>query len=502
MRLASLPSAPFVLYFALWSCGYRCCAAVPTVYVNSSVTAADGSGSNATSHQPEADGHNAVARIKYVAYSVIALVIVALGIVGNLFNLMVLTRPHLKGVMYVYLLGLAASNLCVLVSAIPALLGLSGYLAGRDYLTAFYQAHLALPLINTFMASSVYIIICMTINRYISIYHPTHFKKFHTESKAKFSIAVSFLGGLLLHLPLCFQNKVVCAADSDGPLVSLLARNVSAATGLPGNRTTEHQYPLVPSPPPSACVSTEDEYVTESYAFKTYLVVSEILLRFGPILILAILNTLIIIRFKQLARKKAALRGGKRPILLRSCTLPTAPVPDGGSSVGIPTAERTSAGGSGFRKPSASLSSLVLKTNLVQPPAALDAGGEEGKTAPVLEEEDEEEEAETVLRPKRLSYQGSEERVLVVLLVSLVILFVCCTTPAAVLSILYSVKLNQHLGFQVFRAVANNLELLNFALNFYIYCLCSAEIRNAFTFLFFNICTAVRKNKVRKSSFV
>ena len=25
---------------------------------------------------------------------------------------------------------------------------------------------------------------------------------------------------------------------------------------------------------------------------------------------------------------------------------------------------------------------------------------------------------------------------------------------------------------QVFRAVANNLELLNFALNFYIYCLC------------------------------
>ena len=88
MRLASLPSAPFVLYFALWSCGYRCCAAVPTVYVNSSVTAADGSGSNATSHQPEADGHNAVARIKYVAYSVIALVIVALGIVGNLFNLM------------------------------------------------------------------------------------------------------------------------------------------------------------------------------------------------------------------------------------------------------------------------------------------------------------------------------------------------------------------------------------------------------------------------------
>ena len=42
--------------------------------------------------------------------------------------------------------------------------------------------------------------------------------------------------------------------------------------------------------------------------------------------------------------------------------------------------------------------------------------------------------------------------------------------------------------FQVFRAVANNLELLNFALNFYIYCLCSAEIRRAFVSLFKSFC--------------
>ena len=96
--------------------------------------------------------------------------------------------------------------------------------------------------------------------------------------------------------------------------------------------------------------------------------------------------------------------------------------------------------------------------------------------------------------------QSTEERMLVLVLISIVVLFVCCTTPAAVLSVLYSVKLDDHLGFQVtrkqslhtcnlkvvffgiqqiftirsqiFRAIANNLELLNFALNFYIYCLC------------------------------
>jgi hypothetical protein len=83
-------------------------------------------------------------------------------------------------------------------------------------------------------------------------------------------------------------------------------------------------------------------------------------------------------------------------------------------------------------------------------------------------------------RHKNRSLQSPEERMLVVVLISIVVLFVCCTTPAAVLSILYTAKLNRHLGFQIFRAVANNLELLNFALNFYIYCLCSAEIRRAF----------------------
>ena len=85
---------------------------------------------------------------------------------------------------------------------------------------------------------------------------------------------------------------------------------------------------------------------------------------------------------------------------------------------------------------------------------------------------------------RRKSLQSPEERMLVLVLISIILLFVCCTTPAAILSIIFSVSLSNHLGFQVFRAVANNLELLNFALNFYIYCLCSAEIRRAFVCLF------------------
>ena len=96
--------------------------------------------------------HETVEQIKFVAYSVVAYVIVAIGMLGNVLSLVVLTRPNLKvrirllvlsnllqGVMYVYLLGLAVSNLCALITAVPALFDISSGLGGGNYTTAFYQ---------------------------------------------------------------------------------------------------------------------------------------------------------------------------------------------------------------------------------------------------------------------------------------------------------------------------------------------------------------------------
>ena len=40
--------------------------------------------------------HEAVEQIKFVAYSVVAYVIVAIGMLGNVLSLVVLTRPNLK----------------------------------------------------------------------------------------------------------------------------------------------------------------------------------------------------------------------------------------------------------------------------------------------------------------------------------------------------------------------------------------------------------------------
>ena len=43
--------------------------------------------------------------MKWLAYGVILPVLVALGVMGDVLNLVVLTRPNMKGVAYIYMRG-------------------------------------------------------------------------------------------------------------------------------------------------------------------------------------------------------------------------------------------------------------------------------------------------------------------------------------------------------------------------------------------------------------
>ena len=72
--------------------------------------------------------------------------------------------------------------------------------------------------------------------------------------------------------------------------------------------------------------------------------------------------------------------------------------------------------------------------------------------------------------------QSTEERMLVLVLISIVLLFVCCTTPAAVLSVLYSVKLDDHLGFQVGKWLDTTFEMLSVSVYQGCYCYQNTKI--------------------------
>ncbi len=86
-------------------------------------------------------------------------------------------------------------------------------------------------------------------------------------------------------------------------------------------------------------------------------------------------------------------------------------------------------------------------------------------------------------------------------MLAIVVLFVICTTPAAFLTITITEENKKKVGFSLFRAVSNNLELMGFALNFFVYCLCSADIRRAFVdVLFDNWLVAMIRTKLVKTA--
>ncbi|KAF7279731.1 hypothetical protein GWI33_006764 [Rhynchophorus ferrugineus] len=72
----------------------------------------------------------------------------------------------------------------------------------------------------------------------------------------------------------------------------------------------------------------------------------------------------------------------------------------------------------------------------------------------------------------------AEERRLVLLLGSTSILFLVCVTPMVILNVTLSDSNLMKYPYQVFRAIANLLEVTNYSITFYIYCLFSEDFRN------------------------
>lgn len=106
---------------------------------------------------------------------------------------------------------------------------------------------------------------------------PTHFQRYHTYKNAYIAIGLSFLGGIVLHIPLCFDSRVTGCTE-----VQALSNDANQIAASPVN-----------------CVySIEDNLeISDNMWYKAYIGVSETLLRLGPILTLTVLNIMIIIKF-------------------------------------------------------------------------------------------------------------------------------------------------------------------------------------------------------------
>ena len=286
------------------------------------------------------------------------------GKAGIFFNYQYLSyfSPNLKGVTYRWLGWLSLTNILTLLSAVPFIIS-KLYDTYRSYTLAWILAHVSLPAINGFMASSVYITITISIDRYLATCCPLMYQNFHSHQTMMYCVIISYCLGFLFNLPLVIYSKV--------------------------KKMKHHVFRIEINP------------IRYEFGFTLYIYFSEMVLRVLPIVILAVLNIKIIKRLKE-------LRDARHDRLA-------------------------------VRRSTSSKADSNQIENLTK---------------------------------------KSEENRVTILLLSLVVFNLVTSLPAAFLLIIQTFRdMVQCSKFHIFSIVANNLESLNFACNFYVYCMCSSEFR-------------------------
>ncbi|CAD6189257.1 unnamed protein product [Caenorhabditis auriculariae] len=304
---------------------------------------------------------SAAATVGNLAYCYVLPCICAIGIVGNITNLMVLASRRLRAVSYMYLRALAVADLLcmlfVLVFVSTEILAKNGSSINQYKLYQFYQCHLMLTLINWALGAGVYVVVALSLERYISIVFPMHFRTWNSPQRATRAIVMAFLLPAILYIPY-------------------------ALTRYKGK---ERWDPTVNA----TVYSMDDHQIYTTLPWQAYKWTREAVLRFLPIIILTVLNIQIMIAFR------------KRQKMFHQLT-------------------------------------------------------------------------------KRKEHGTQKDDTLMYMLGGTVLMSLVCNIPAAINLLLIDETLKKRLDYQIFRAVANLLEITNHASQFYVFCACSTDYRTTF----------------------
>lgn len=79
---------------------------------------------------------------------------------------------------------------------------------------------------------------------------------------------------------------------------------------------------------------------------------------------------------------------------------------------------------------------------------------------------------------------STRDDTLLYILGGIVVMFFICNIPAAINLLFINETVKKRVDYQIFRAVANLLEITNHAAQFYIFCACSTDYRSTFLLKF------------------
>uniref|UniRef100_A0A183BYG2 G_PROTEIN_RECEP_F1_2 domain-containing protein n=1 Tax=Globodera pallida TaxID=36090 RepID=A0A183BYG2_GLOPA len=231
--------------------------------------------------------------IKMIAYCYILPAVCVLGIIGNLMNVITLASPRLRAVSYMYLRALAIADLLcmcfVLVFAsFEVLKEVVGLPIDRHPMFGFYQAHIMLSFINWTLSTGVLIVVALSLERYVSVVFPLHFRVWNSPQRALKAIIVAYLVPAVFYIPYGIGRYSVNKSEAPNGEV--------------------FYYP-------------DDSAVSKTVGWQIYKWTREGLLRFLPIVILFVLNSQIMVAFRRRQKMFNRLRNRDQTTIARDDTL-------------------------------------------------------------------------------------------------------------------------------------------------------------------------------------
>lgn len=144
-------------------------------------------------------------KLTVVAYCYILPAVCVIGIVGNMMNVVTLASRKLRAVSYMYLRALAIADLLCMIFVMAfvtcEVLTYNGYNLNRSPWYGFYQAHIMLSFINWALSTGVFIVVALSLERYVSIVFPLHFRQWNSPARAMRAICAAYMIPAVWYLP-------------------------------------------------------------------------------------------------------------------------------------------------------------------------------------------------------------------------------------------------------------------------------------------------------------
>lgn len=157
--------------------------------------------------------------VKYILAGIVNPALCLFGLVGNVFNVLVLSRRRMKAAMdctameqaaHVGLIALAVSDALYCISSLfKALISWPQTVFRREHIVLMYAQIYGPYLQNTFMHTGSWLTVIMAAGRYAAICRPLHARYLLGVRSTVLAVAITFAVWTLLELPILWTYGVI-----------------------------------------------------------------------------------------------------------------------------------------------------------------------------------------------------------------------------------------------------------------------------------------------------